>query len=160
MKYLPAYFFLIAACLLVFCGFLSAEEIIANNAPSRIDTVRLKPTEYPGLPADIARWLEHEGYKYIPQAFVEEPNNVITGRFMNPDSTDTAVFATKDGENHILVFPSGRLENIQHVYSEDEFYYSLLKEDSLGYYKRYISNGKRDFIQYWYDLISKEDLCP
>ena len=159
MKLLPLGFILLSLSFTVLCGSTPEKEAAPHNAPARIDTVRLKPSQHPDLPADIARWLEKEGYNYIPQALVPRPNNVITGRFLSPDSTDLAVFATKNGENHILVFPSGRLENIQHVYSEDEFYYSLWKRNSFGYYKRYINTGKRDFIQYWYDLINKEELA-
>ncbi len=80
----------------------------------------MKPSDYPGLPANIADWLEKRNY-VIPQIeppvfqYIEKdwgPCNVIIGNFIRPDQTDWAVYCTKGQETRIFIFTEAYTDSI------------------------------------------------
>ncbi len=80
----------------------------------------LKPSEYSGLPANIAGWLEERNY-VIPQIvppmerFIKEEwkyQNAIKGAFIRPGQTDWAVYCTSGKDTKIIVFENSDLQSI------------------------------------------------
>jgi len=101
-----------------------------------VDTVRIRPRDFLGLPASVADWLEAHGYT-IPQAeFPSEPNNVTRGAFTAPGQEDWAVLAYKPDSLVLIVFEESRGYRPQ-IVDSDEYYYSpeverLLIEYCIG----------------------------
>jgi hypothetical protein len=65
--------------------------------------VRLPPSAFPELPANLAAELQRRSCS-IPQAFPEKRHNVIRGQFAKPGQTDWAVLCSVNGVSAILVF--------------------------------------------------------
>ena len=83
-----------------------------NNSPY------LFPHEHPDLPKNIADWLSERGY-VIPQDIPKEdwdkyfPINVISGEFIKRGQTDIAVFCTNRKKTAIIIFLSGKLDELE-----------------------------------------------
>ena len=74
--------------------------------------VRLPPTAFPELPANLVHELQSRGCT-IPQeaASAKKPNNVIKGEFAKPGQTDWAVLCSVKGVSTILEFWNGSENN-------------------------------------------------
>jgi hypothetical protein len=73
-------------------------------------TVRLRPADVPGLPAEVRADLEQRGCT-VPQPFIRGggPANVVRGRFMSATPTDVAILCSMAGRSSILVYRAGLL---------------------------------------------------
>jgi hypothetical protein len=91
-------------------------EWIEKNKPPSIDTVRIKPTDFPGLPEEIASWLEEKGY-IIPKSIFYP--NVICGSYMSKGQQDIAVLAMRNTFMDVLVFEKGKTAKV-HTLLKDE----------------------------------------
>ncbi len=86
-------------------------EWIIKNKPTNIDTVRIKPAKFPGLPVEIASWLEEKGY-IIPQTMFNGRSNVILGEYMIRGQQDVAVLAMRDTLMDVLVFEKSTTDSV------------------------------------------------
>ena len=74
--------------------------------------VRLSPTAFPELPANLVQELQRRGCTIPQEAFSKlKPNNVIKGEFARAGQTDWAVLCSVKGVSTILVFWNGSDEN-------------------------------------------------
>jgi hypothetical protein len=96
------------------------QEPINEPAKQRIDTMRVKPTDFPGLPENIALWLEERGYT-IPQTswiYPEEYANAIMGSFIREGQIDWAVLVSRAGLMSLLVFSNSSVEAIHNIFED------------------------------------------
>ncbi|MCE5273154.1 hypothetical protein LLH00_17895 [bacterium] len=95
-----------------------------------VDTVRIAPRDFPGLPASVADWLEARGYS-IPQTCIDwedPPNNVTQGDFDGRGEKDVALLALRADSLELLVFFSGQADSCSFVHAEEMSRYWILKE--------------------------------
>jgi hypothetical protein len=76
--------------------------------------LRLPASEFPQLPASIARWLDDNGYT-VPQSFIfRKPHNVVAGEFKLPGRIDWAVLASQDSEtSSVIMFWNGSVDSTE-----------------------------------------------
>jgi hypothetical protein len=119
-----------------------------DEAERRI--VRLPPTAFPELPAAIVRELQRRGCTIPQTALTKEPENVIRGRFANPDQLDWAVLCSVKEVSTILVFWNGSASDPAEIaQTEDRNFLQGISPGQIGY-SREISAVKRDFIMRQY----------
>ena len=80
-----------------------------DEAERRI--VRLQPTAFPELPANVVRELKNRGCTIPQTAYTKEPHNVIKGGFAKSGQTDWAVLCSVQGSTHLVVFWNGSAAN-------------------------------------------------
>jgi hypothetical protein len=89
------------------------------------DTLKIKPSECPGLPAEIADWLEQRS-NIIPQTCYTmsgihlKPENVLSGEFYKSGQTDWAVLTVDGDSMWVWVFPAGKADNPELLLCEKE----------------------------------------
>jgi hypothetical protein len=132
-----------------------------DEAERRI--VRLSPTAFPELPANVVRELQRRGCT-IPQNFSKQPNNVIKGEFAKPGETDWAVLCSVEGQppgtfqrsgarrySTILVFWNGSEKNPAEIAPlEDRIFLQGVSPDKIAYSRGIMPVGK-DFIMRHFD---------
>ena len=75
--------------------------------------VRLSPTAFPELPANLVQELQRRQCTIPQEAYSKtKPNNVIKGEFARPGQTDWAVLCSVKGVSTILVFWNGSENNL------------------------------------------------
>jgi hypothetical protein len=93
----------VLAALLAVAGAAARQK----QQPEPAKIVRLKPAEFPELPAAVREDLERRGC-LIPQTFAaKHPENVISGKFRDGSGGDWAVLCSRAGFSSVLVFWSG-----------------------------------------------------
>jgi hypothetical protein len=98
------------------------ESRVPDNAWAKADeqTRRLRPNAFANLPAAIVGELQRLGCT-IPQTDgTQEPQNVITGRFLSAANRDWAVLCSRDRVSAILVFPNGAINGVREVESSPD----------------------------------------
>jgi len=93
----------VLAALLVVAGAAARQK----QEPEPAKIVRLKPAEFPQLPAAVREDLDRRGC-LIPQTFAaKHPENVISGKFREGAAEDWAVLCSREGLSSVLVFWNG-----------------------------------------------------
>jgi len=96
--------------------FLATTATVGLGQTAPQDTLRLRPSEFPGLPPAIAAWLEARG-NFIPQTGYtlsgvhSQPENVLQGEFYRAGQTDWAVMAVDGDSLRVWLFPEGKVDN-------------------------------------------------
>jgi hypothetical protein len=108
--------FAVGNCLRADAQFKREDFQHANEA-----TVRLKPGDFLGLPANVRAILEQRGCT-IPQPYNARgrQGNVIHGRFTSPDQTDWAVLSSREKRSAVLVFYGGRSDRMEQIGDEPD----------------------------------------
>jgi len=94
----------------------------ADWSRADLDTVRLSPGKFAGLPSIIRTELDRRGCT-IPQPFTarpDRPQNAIRGRFISRTSTDWAVLCSRQRRSAILVFRDEGVTTIDELAAEDD----------------------------------------
>ena len=96
----------IAASVLLGAGFGLPAQLDFEKADA--ETIRLKPSDLPGLPDTVRADLEARGCT-VPQPFIRRagPANVVRGRFMSATPIDVAVLCSRARRSAILVYRGG-----------------------------------------------------
>ncbi|MCE5272515.1 hypothetical protein LLH00_14645 [bacterium] len=107
---------------------------------------RLPPAAFPDLPEPVRQELERR-HITVPQSYSEqegELQNVIKGRFTDPEHTDWAVYCMDGDSSYILVFPDGKAQEP----------IKLEQEAFPGYYVSYPEEYRnpKDSIDYGFYL--------
>ncbi len=130
----------------------------AEPEPQKIDTMRVIPTEYPGLPVNIAAWLEERGYT-IPQCYVPENgkhSNVIFGDFKEEDQQDCAVLVTDSNRMKLIVFPSSLLSSVEVIVDEEiePYYWRILPvRNNVSLFSYKIQSVGQEYIKTHYEAL-------
>jgi len=90
----------------------------------KIDTLKLKPSECPGLPPAIADWLEQRGmiiplYNFGNNEY-DHSDTVLQGQFFQPGQNDWAVLTTDGDSVRVWVFPEGKTDDPSLLIAEAE----------------------------------------
>jgi len=124
-------------------------------APKRIDTLKIKPSEHPALPANIASWLEVRGY-IIPQTMFKYNSNVFHGEFMGKGNRDIGVLALRNSVLDVLVFEKCTtddvhtlVQDVPGVWGLELLYHSV--PDSTVRLLYGIETFGVDLMQYFYE---------
>jgi len=119
--------------------------------------VRLPPTAFPELPANLVQELQRRGCTIPQEAFSKlKPNNVIKGVFARPGQIDWAVLCSVKGVSTILVFWIGSEENPAAIVPAADSNYlqgaggtiSLFEGDQWAYSRRIEPMGMADIVRY------------
>ena len=94
---------LVALLLTTGCQAQLPEDLRRRFEKADREIVRLPPSAFPELPANLAAELQRRSCS-IPQAFPEKRHNVIRGQFAKPGQTDWAVLCSVNSVSTILVF--------------------------------------------------------
>jgi hypothetical protein len=116
----------------------------ASSAPDSI--VRLKPSDFPALPANIVRDLNRRGCT-IPQSPIRSSrHNVISGQFAKPGQTDWAVLCSKNSVSSILLYWGGSEVSPASINASEDKY--TLQSDETGklIYSRAITTVGKPYI--------------
>lgn len=109
---------------------LAADQVLYDSSQDslKIDSSYILPAEYPGLPVNIAMWLDEKGY-VIPQSYKImyefEMQNAISGEFITAGKTDWVVLTSDLKTMRLIIFPEGSLEHASNI---------MTKSDSLNWY--------------------------
>lgn len=98
-------------------------------------TVRLNPSDFPELPAEVRTALENRGCT-IPQPYSssDEKKNVITGQFQSAAQTDWVVLCSHEGRSSILVFYGGQSAHVDKIDEEADLQYlQVVSGNEIGY---------------------------
>src|SRR5512143_1883757 len=119
-----------------------------DEAERRI--VRLPPTAFPGLPANVVRELQRRDCTVPQEAYTRKPHNVIKGEFAKPGQTDWAVLCSVRGVSSILFFWNGSEKNPSSIApAEDRNYLQGITVEQVGFSRGITCVGK-DFIMRHY----------
>jgi len=113
--------------------------------------VRLPPSAFPELPANVVQDLQRRGCTIPQEAFSKvNPNNVIKGEFAKPGQIDWAVLCSVKGVSTILVFWNGSEENPAAIVpAPDSGYLQGAGGDQQWAYSRLIEPmGVEDIFRY------------
>jgi hypothetical protein len=114
-------------------------------AAARARVVRLQPSDFPALPAGLARFLE-ERRCGIPQISpAKEPMNLVRGAFFAAGEPGWAVICSAGGQSEILVFRNDE-DRDPHVLSSGADAICLGEEWNCGSYQIAIRPADREFI--------------
>ncbi len=80
-----------------------------DDAERRI--VRLPPSAFHELPANLIQDLQQRGCTVPQTAYTKKPHNIIKGEFTKPGQTDWAVLCSVKGVSTIIVFWNGSEKN-------------------------------------------------
>jgi hypothetical protein len=153
-------------CLLISClrASTSIEVQLTPDDWRRAEekVVRIKPGDFPNLPAELRTVLEHRGCT-IPQPYNAggQKKNAITGAFTVAGQTDWAVLCSHEKRSAILVFsrlrPSSQVEllaeeadsqYLQVVDGAREIGYSrVLSIAPVQLIRQHLANGNHDGIE-------------
>lgn len=87
------------------------------------NVVRLAPASFDQLPPLVLADLEARQCT-IPQTFAKrEPHNVVSGSFLKRGEADWAILCSRKGISTILVYPSGRVQNVHELGTESDHDY-------------------------------------
>lgn len=101
---------------LVFILVLFFSSLLHVCSGLKTDTLKVRPSECPGLPPAIAAWLEQRG-NIIPQTCYTmsgihlKSENAISGEFYKPGQIDWAVLTVDGDSMRVWVFPEGKADN-------------------------------------------------
>ena len=108
-----------------------------ENADAR--TVRLAPSEFPSLPAEVRAELERRRCT-VPQPYGQDESvNVIHGEFTTAGERDIAVLCSCDRKSSILVFHGGRADKMAELgASEDRGYLQHIGTNQIGFSRQIV----------------------
>jgi hypothetical protein len=123
-----------------------------DDAERRI--VRLAPSAFPELPANLVEDLQRRGCTIPQEAVTKGRNNVIEGQFAKPGQSDWAVLCSVKGVSTILVFWNASAKNPAAIAPmEDRIFLQGLTATEIGY-SRGIGAVGSDFIMEHYDAYA------
>ena len=109
--------------------------------------VRLSPTAFPELPANLVQELQRRGCTIPQEAYSKtKPNNLIKGEFAKPGQRDWAVLCSVNRSTTLLAFRNDRDTNPDTVNTSDDRSYLQGREGGEISYSREITAAGRDFI--------------
>lgn len=114
-------------------------------------TVRLKPSAFRDLSAEVRGYLERRGCE-IPQSFSNKaPHNVIRGRFTGATQLDIAVLCSKAGISTVLVFRSGTTSSVAELAAHpDEIFLQVVDAGGVVGYSRALGVATPSHIRQHY----------
>ena len=119
-----------------------------DEAERRI--VRLPPTAFPELPANVIRELQRRGCTVPQEAYTKKPHNVIKGEFAKPGQIDWAVLCSVRGVSSILVFWNGSEKNPSAIApAEDRNYLQGITAEQFGFSRGITSVGKGFIMKHY-----------
>src|SRR5205823_13273677 len=96
--------------------------------------VRLSPSAFAEVPANLVQELQRRGCTIPQETFSKKRNNVIKGEFGKPGQMDWAVLCSVKGVSTILVFWNGSEKNSAAIVpAEDNIYIQSLGRGQFGY---------------------------
>jgi hypothetical protein len=98
-------------------------------------TVRLSPSAFPNLPAEVSTELGRRGCT-IPQPYGARgpAKNVISGAFISAGQTDWAVLCSRERRSVILVFRGGHSRQVDELAAQaDSQYLQQVSGQAIGY---------------------------
>jgi hypothetical protein len=98
-------------------------------------TVRLSPSAFPNLPAEVSTELGRRGCT-IPQPYGAKgtAKNVISGAFISAGQTDWAVLCSRERRSVILVFRGGHSGQVDELAAQaDSQYLQQVSGQAIGY---------------------------
>jgi hypothetical protein len=108
--------------------------------------VRLPPTAFTELPANLVQELQRRQCTIPQETFSKTRNNVIKGEFARPGQTDWAVLCSVNGLSTILVFWNGSEKNHASLApTEDKYFAQSYGHGQFGYVRGIEAVGK-DYI--------------
>jgi hypothetical protein len=108
--------------------------------------VRLPPSTFPELPANVVRELQRRGCTIPQEAFTKKPHNVVSGNFAQVGQTDWAILCSVNRFSSILVFFNGSERNVQEIAKmEDRIFLQGISADQIAFSRGIRPVGK-DFI--------------
>ena len=118
--------------------------------------VRLSPTAFPELPANLVQELQRRQCTIPQEAYSKtKPNNVIKGEFAASGQTDWAVLCSVKGVSTILVFGNGSEKNPAAIAPmEDRNYLQTKRTGACSGYSRRITPVGKGFIMRHHDPYS------
>ena len=123
--------------------------VVSESPEAQI--VRLSPTEFPELPANLVQELQRRQCTIPQETFSKTRNNVIKGEFAKPGQMDWAVLCSVKGISTILVFSNGSEKNPAALAPVgDDGFVQFLGRGQWGY-SRGIDAVGRDFIMRHYE---------
>ena len=128
-------------------AFLAATAAFAQ-VPAKL--VRLPPSAFPGLPANLVAELQHRGCRVPQTDYTSKPHNVIRGEFAKPGQTDWAVLCSVGGTSRILVFWNGSEKNPAAIAPLQDSIFLQGAGNGKLYFSRSISAVGKDFIMRHY----------
>src|SRR5438093_470411 len=148
----------------LFTASVVAFVVMSFSQSREAQVVRLPPTAFPELPANLVQELQRRQCT-IPQEtaseslapwYAKKPNNVIKGVFARPGQIDWAVLCSVKGVSTILVFWNGSEENPAAIVPAADSKYlqgaggtiSLFKGDQWAYSRRIEPMGMADIVRY------------
>ncbi len=113
--------------------------------------VRLSPTAFPELPANLVPELQRRQCTIPQETFSKGRNNVIKGEFAKTGQTDWAVLCSVKGVSTILVFWNGSENNPAAIApAADDGFVQFIGRGQWGY-SRGIASVGRDYIMRHYE---------
>jgi hypothetical protein len=110
-------------------------------------TLRLKPTAFSQLPANIVSFLQKRSCT-VPQSFGNStPHNVIRGQFTRSRQFDWAVLCSRNRVSSILVFWNGSTKSVAEIASSEDkdFLQTIDSAGNVGF-SRAINVVGKDYI--------------
>jgi hypothetical protein len=122
----------------------STEEMAKRFAESEKRIVRLPPSAFRELPANLVRELQRRRCTVPQSVQTKKPHNVIKGSFAKQGQTDWAVLCSARGVSSILVFWGGsETKPAVLAPSEDGGYLQGTSATDIGYSRQILPVGKR-----------------
>jgi hypothetical protein len=109
--------------------------------------VRLNPSFFPALPAEVRVELERRRCKVPQPVDVGQLQNVISGKFTGPRALDWSVLCSREKRSTILVFHKGRTNSVDEFASEPDAHYLQMTEHGHIGFSRLIMVVSGDAIR-------------
>jgi hypothetical protein len=122
-------------------AFVQSPRPTAGVLPSGVTSLSPIPSEFPALTNGVAAELQTRECRIPQPQKAHSKQNVIRGHFLKSSQTDIAVLCATSNQYRLLVFWSGRRENVTEVFRKPII--------STGYnsYGKYIATvGKKTII--------------
>lgn len=126
---------LLTGCLTAWLSFLGVQTTRDDWRRADEAIVRLQPSAFPDLPAELRTDLEQRGCT-IPQPYNAgaQKKNVISGAFTSAGQNDWAVLCSHAKRSAILVFHGGHSSRVDSLAEEpDSQYLQIVGPQKIGY---------------------------
>ena len=135
------------AVLIVACASQVVAQDIWDVAEQNIR--RLTPDSFPGLPDYVTREMYRLGCVVPQGSDLDQPHNVLAGRFASPTQVDWAFLCSRDGTSSIQVLWGGDQRCPTPVSQiEDRSFLQGLGEDVIGFSRRLMPIERDRMIRY------------
>jgi hypothetical protein len=128
-----------AFMLLLFANGMDAQLTRKDWLRADDQTVRLKPSAFPNMPAPVRVELESRGCTIPQPAGADHPQNAVSGSFISAGHTDWAVLCSRNKRSAILIFQTGKADDVDELGdASDMNYLQVVSGDNKIGYSRLI----------------------